>query len=392
MEPVFAVISPRLSLGGLADYARELAKMQQWARGSPSARAASSGAATQNLVSYQGGNDGIGVTNGHEKVYLVFYGSQWGGVNTNASGDVTLSSDPSGEAPYLQEFFKGLGTGQELWSGIMTQYCQSVFAGTTICPPGNTQHVAYPLGGALAGVWVDESAASPAAATRIQLAEEAVSAAGHFGNVTAASNRNAQYFIVSPTGTSPDHFLTGDFCAWHSDNTAAGVTSPWGDIAFVNMPYVTDRGATCGKGWVNSPGTDDGFSIVAGHEYAETITDQESGGGWLDPTLNEGEVGDKCAWIPAGQAGGVFDLSTGTGAYAMQTIWSNNANSDSGGCADSGPIAGLDARPGLALYNPSSGASYVELADGSGGWSGVQGPEFSAGWNVYPGSYNRDRF
>lgn len=53
-------------------------------------------------LNYGGGIDGIGVTTGHEKVYLVFYGSQWGTQGTNSRGDVTLSGDPSGEAPYAQ--------------------------------------------------------------------------------------------------------------------------------------------------------------------------------------------------------------------------------------------------------------------------------------------------
>ena len=79
-------------------------------------------------VDYGGGVDGIGVTTGPEKVYLVFYGSQWGTQSTNSNGDVTLSGDPSGEAPYVQEFMKGLGTGGELWSGVMTQYCDGVAA------------------------------------------------------------------------------------------------------------------------------------------------------------------------------------------------------------------------------------------------------------------------
>jgi hypothetical protein len=42
------------------------------------------------------------------------------------------------------------------------------------------------------------------------------------------------------------------------------------------------------------------------------------------------------------------------------------------------------------LYNPTSGASYVELANGSGGWTAVKGPAFAAGWNVYPGDLNGD--
>ena len=66
---------------------------------------------------YNGGNAGIGVTTGAEKVYLVFWGSQWGSASTNASGYTVLSGDPNGMAPYLQAFIKGLGTGGETWSG-----------------------------------------------------------------------------------------------------------------------------------------------------------------------------------------------------------------------------------------------------------------------------------
>ena len=40
-------------------------------------------------------------------MYLVFYGSQWGTMSTNSKGDDTFSSDPAGEAPYVQELFKG---------------------------------------------------------------------------------------------------------------------------------------------------------------------------------------------------------------------------------------------------------------------------------------------
>ena len=114
-------------------------------------------------------------------------------------------------------------------------------------------------------------------------------AAAHFGNTTAASNRNAQYVILSPTGTHPDGFNTpsGDFCGWHDwngDPTLPGgpVTSPYGHIAFSNLPYITDAGRACGENFVNSgkAGLLDGVSIVNGHEYAETITDQNPSGGW----------------------------------------------------------------------------------------------------------------
>src|SRR5581483_4319667 len=176
-----------------------------------------SAASSTGLLQYGGGVGGVGVTTGAPRVYIVFWGSQWGTQSTNSQGYVTLSGDPNGAAPVLQAFFKGLGTGGETWSGVMTQYCQGVSTGTTTCPSGNTQHVGYPTGGALAGVWVDESSAAPAQATGNQIGTEAVNAAAHFGNTTSSSNRNVQYDIVSPTGTNPDGFNTssGTFCAWH---------------------------------------------------------------------------------------------------------------------------------------------------------------------------------
>lgn len=299
------------------------AKMRSWSARHPAA------APAVNDLNYGGGIDGIGVTTGQEQVYLVFYGSQWGAQAVDANGNVTLSGDPSGEAGYLQQLFKGLGAGGDLWSGVMTQYCDGVAVGAQTCPSSNTEHVAYPAGGALAGVWADESAASPGDATSGQLAAEAVSAAAHFGNTTAAANRDAQYVILSPTGTTPDGFDTpaGDFCAWHSYTASAD-----GDIAYTNMPYVTDAGGSCGEGFVNSgsAGTLDGVSIVEGHEYAETITDQNPDGGWTDSSGNE--AADKCIWIAPGTTGGAADLSLPTGTFAMQSIWANDADAGSGGC------------------------------------------------------------
>src|SRR5258708_2118524 len=133
---------------------------------------ANSGAATSSHnLRYRGAISGVGVTTGSPRVYLVFWGSQWGTQGTNASGNATFSGDPKGMAPDLQAFFKGIGTGSESWSGVMTQYCP---------------------------------------------------------------NLNAQYVIVFPTGTNPDSYKTGGFCAWHDytgDSTLDGggaVSSPDG--------------------------------------------------------------------------------------------------------------------------------------------------------------------
>jgi hypothetical protein len=288
---------------------------------------------------FRGGVSGVGVTTGAPKVYLVFWGSQWGTQGTNGAGNATFTGDPQGLAPYLQAFLKGLGTGGELWSGVMTQYCQGVAVGSITCPTSDA-HVGYPTGGALAGVWEDNSALAPANATQHQLAAEAVTASSHFGNLTTASNRNNQYFVVSPTGTDPDNYLQNGFCAWHDftgDTTLIGgpATGPGAPLAFTNMPYVPDASVNCGASFINPGNNLDGVSIVGGHEYAETITDQFPAGGW---TANNGEEnGDLCAWKTSG-SGKAQDITLTTGKFAVQGTWSNVGNRGRGACAIKNPI------------------------------------------------------
>ena len=283
-------------------------KMSQWESAHPL------GAPTSDTLAFGGGVDGVGVTSGIPRVYLVFYGSQW------AQGG---GGDPHGVTTFLQALFTGLGTGGERWSGTMTQYCDgpTVPAGATRCDPSSTPHVGYPSPSALAGVWFDTSGPSPDAATAAQLAQEAVNAAAHFGNVTPEANRYAQYFIVSPSGTHPDGFgqSGANFCGWHYYTH-----STLGDIAYSNLPYVSDAGRSCGVNFVNrgSQGVLDAFSIVAGHEYAETLTDQFPPGGWANPLTGE-EAADACAWISSGREK-TTNVTLATGAFAMQSIWSND--------------------------------------------------------------------
>jgi serine protease len=321
-------------------------------------------AAGTGQLAYGGGIDGIGVTTGAPKVYLIFWGSQWG-TATTTSGTTTFSGDSKGMAPRLQALFKGIGTNSETWSGVMTQYCDGVATGATSCP-ASSAHVGYPTGGALAGVWADPSAAAPSQATGHQLGVEAVAAASHFGNTTATANRNAQYVVVSPTGTHPDGFNTagGNFCAWHDYNgdttlTGGGVSSSYGDIAFTNMPYVTDAGTSCGQNYVNAgtAGTLDGVTIVEGHEYAETVTDQNPAGGWTDTTGYENA--DKCAWVGVGGTGGAQNISFATGSFAMQATWSNDAS----GCQISHPVVGGGGTGNtVSVTNPGNQTSTVGTA------------------------------
>jgi hypothetical protein len=236
------------------------------------------------------------------KVYLVFWGSQW-------------ASDPAGVASDMRGMFQGLYGAADTWGTILSQYCEGASAGITTCPATAT-FVQHPTSSPLAGVWFDNAAAEPSKASASQLANEAAKAAAHFGNTTQAPNLNAQYVILSPTGTHPNGFPRG-FCAWH-DKT----TSSYGTLAYTNLPYVPDLGAgactTLTDGRLLS-----GIESTETHEYAETVTDFWPTAGWYNSS--GGEIGDECVNLDA-----YLTLSTGT--YDVQGLWSNAAN----GCVTHG--------------------------------------------------------
>ncbi|EFH80429.1 hypothetical protein [Ktedonobacter racemifer] len=270
--------------------------------------------AGSNNLSYHGGTGGVGVETGADKVYLIYWGSQW---NNN---------DPSGEAAIQQNFFKGVGGSS--WNNSVTQYCEGVSSGTITCGSSGT-HATNPTG-VFAGIWYDNASAAPSKPSQSQLASEAVKAAAHFGNTTASSNKTVQYVINTATHNNASGFGT-QYCAWHSSTS-----SSYGNIAYTNMPYITDAGASCGANFVNSgsAGLTDGITIVGGHEFAETETDIYPSTGWIDGSGSEN--GDKCAWIRSGQ-GASANITLSTGTFPVQSLWSNAFNNNAGGCVISYP-------------------------------------------------------
>ena len=277
--------------------------------------AGTSSRATGKNLSYHGGVGGFGVETGADKVYLVFWGSQW----HNGSA----SSDPSGEAAVQQSFFTGVGGSN--WNNSVTQYCQGVTSGATTCAAGST--VATNPTGVLAGSWYDGASSAPSHPSQGQLAAEAMRAAAHFGNTTAGSNNTVQYVIDTAHKNSSSGFGT-QYCAWHSSTS-----SSYGNIAYTNMPYITDAGGSCGAGF-NGLGPKAGITIVGGHEFAETETDIFPNGGWLDSSGKEN--GDKCAWITSGQ-GASANVTLGGSVFPVQSLWSNAFNNGQGGCVLSYP-------------------------------------------------------
>ena len=267
-------------------------------------------ATTTNNLSYHGGSGGIGVETA-PKIYLVFWGSQW---NNN---------DPSGEAAILESFFGGVGGSS--WQNSVTQYCQGVASGTVFCNGAGT--AAGNNAGSFAGYWYDNSNSAPTHPRQSQLANEAVRAASHFGNTASGSNATVQYVIATATHNSATGFGT-QYCAWHSSTSSSA-----GNIAYTNLPYITDAGASCGANF-NGLGPYAGITIVEGHEMAETITDQFPSTGWTDS--GGAENGDKCAWISSGQ-GASTSVSFSTGTFPVQSLWSNAFNGGAGGCVVSYP-------------------------------------------------------
>jgi hypothetical protein len=205
----------------------------------------------------------------------------------------------------------------------VTQYCQGVASGATSCP-GFVQQRVRNQAGVLAGIWYDNGSPAPAQPTQAQLADEAVRAAGHFGNTTASANAGAQYFVATAHGNNAPGFASlGGYCAWHSSTSSA-----YGNIAYTNFPYITDAGVICGANF-NGLGPNAGITIVAGHEFAETETDPLPSSGWID-NGNE-EIGDKCAWLGSGP-GATTNVTLSTGTFPVQSLWSNASNGGAGGC------------------------------------------------------------
>jgi hypothetical protein len=225
------------------------------------------------------------------RLYLLLWGPSW--------------SSTGSDTTYLHNFLAGLGVQpSDNWSTIMNQYTDT------------TGHPAF-SGSVLWGVYQD-STTPPSGATQSQLAAEADA----FYQSQGLTDRvNTQIIVATPSGTCPSGFYSpncsggsGSYCAWHSDTSV-------NSVPYTNLPYMPDAGSGCGEGRVNSPGTYDGYSIVEGHEYAETVTDPFPYSGWWDSLdSGGGEIGDKCAWR------NTADVTFSTGTFAMQPLWSNSAN------------------------------------------------------------------
>ncbi|GAA0398059.1 hypothetical protein [Streptomyces luteireticuli] len=271
----------------------------------PGKRTSTGAPANTDPVTYHGGP-----VQDAPQVYVVWWGSQWSSGNNDPKKELFLQA-------YFLDSLYGAG---DNWSTSATQYCSGIPTGSKDCSHAAT-FVGHPNSSPRVGQWDDESAAAPQSPTQGDIAAEAVKAAQYFG----ASGTNVQIIIDTPPGVVPSGFKT-QYCAWHSVTSLPDNSQ----ITYTNFPYIPDAGATCGAGSVPVGSTgvnadNEGVTIVGGHEYAETLTDPGAWSGWTDDTQN-GETADKCAWTNMGI------VTLNSNRYAVQPLWSNNANSGSGGC------------------------------------------------------------
>ena len=324
-------------------------------------------------MAYWGGNVQV-----HPHIYLVYWG--WGesgafpasqpcSAETIREGKLTatLACDPDGAGKYTADFLYQMGGTS--FEATTTQYYRTVNS--------QNQYVTDPKH-PLAGIWADDTNSITSLPSTLSThppgptntypdrAAEAARAAVHFG---VKDLKDANFVIMQPPNYSDPNALASGYCAFHDlviPNVSGGIYNGIkpDNIAYSNIPYqlaVNSNGANvCGENAVNSgpAGKLDGFSIVAGHETMETVTDPGaedilgSGtsatyiGGWYDP-FDANENGDKCAWVgenlvtgqgpPTPVPGAMGDIKGNGGeTFAVQSLWSNTAAAGAGFCAGAG--------------------------------------------------------
>ena len=256
----------------------------------PRNKKSASTSGTGNLL-YHGG-----VVENAPTVYLLFWGSWWNSTCSNSGGN------GSGDETYLYDYFHTVSGPDDGWSPIMSQYSD-----------GFSDVPSFPR--VIWAGWAADCSDPPQSATGSQLANEAASFAQSLAGGGASIGTNTQIIVVSPSGTNPGGGFGSSYCAWHSWTAYSGGSN----FSFTNLPYLPDQGSNCGANLVQNG--NDGWSIVGGHEYAESVTDPFLNA-WYDSSGEE--IGDKCAWT------GLFGEAMGGSTYAQQPLWDNNT----GACQD----------------------------------------------------------
>jgi hypothetical protein len=136
------------------------------------------------------------------------------------------------------------------------------------------------------------------------------------------------FVVVTPPGIAPAYDTKNGLCGQHSWTLRKG-GGP--DISWIDIPYgIIEKNHGCG--WGLKQGVPGAVSVVAGHEWAESVTDpfvnsNKPGSGWATSGKNAVEVADLCEPELVFHIfhAYVFELKLKTGEFVMQELWSNAA-------------------------------------------------------------------
>jgi hypothetical protein len=207
-------------------------------------------------VPYQGG-----VVLTAPKIYLIFWGYKKYG-------------DPDKLQPLLETYTKNMGGSSH--NNIETQYYEK--------SGGSDVYITNPAN-QYGGSWSDKSTI-PKSPSDAQIAAESLRGVAHFGY-----DPEGVYVVATAHKHSEDGFGS-HWCSYHSNTYYDKKLVP-----YANLPYMPDAGKSCGADIITPPsdenGLDEGMTILAGHEYGESITDPDPFTAWYGVP---GEIADPCAW------------------------------------------------------------------------------------------------
>jgi len=217
------------------------------------------------------------------------------------------------------------------WAGVQTQYCQNIDPGFSCAGQLTAQFITNPTR-QLKGTWVDPSPV-PADILATGLVEnatddpieaEAIKAAQHFGY-----NVNATYLIL----TEPGHMATAYgtvYCAYHAETRHTT-----GHGCALRLHPVCARARRRLRRKLGQSGQCLGQRLSRRLQHRRRARVCRGGHrpgqlhehpGWLE-RRHDSENGDKCAWK------GLQNITLGARQFAVQPMWSNEANGGQGACA-----------------------------------------------------------
>ncbi len=234
-------------------------------------------------------------------VVIIFWGSWW-----RTHGAAVKSE--------LHKLYGGLGT--SAWAATLTQYCDQ------FGPPAWPSNL-------LAGSPIIDRKNPPRAPTDRQFGAEVTRWAQ---TITESVGIDV---VVTPPGTAPAYDGRAGACGHHSWTAVRKSGGNPFDQPWIDIPYgIILKSHGCG--WKLKQGVPGALSVVAGHEWAEAVTDpfvnstkkSGLGTGWATTGLKpNNEAADLCE--PGFRFHffhkNSFMLKLKTGSFVMQKLWSNAA-------------------------------------------------------------------